>query len=327
MTALHEEALAFDANNRGKVGGAIVLESDKLQAALFTRAEVKPIPPLSDEVSSAVLLLTDSGIAFVESVGSDSDVSHYLTRRRQVTTLDFGSDPASQFDINDRGIVSGTSDRPDSDRAFRYNPFSGRFTLLEPLPTEPDSWGQAINNRGHVLGYSFVPGGLERIGVWRGTKFHTYFVEGTPEVPTVSNSLLWNERGLIVITDVRRPDNDLSSYLVPWPGVRLNLADLTDGPLPPWTLIVDINNRGDLIGVGGDSRFDISSVFLLRRAWGANREADHIVNEVASSVRSAAAAVGAGVRLNPTLERVLHQRLFGGLGKNQSEDGVDPADD
>jgi hypothetical protein len=118
-----------------------------------------------------------------------------------VTPLDFGPDPASQFDLNDRGIVSGTSDQPGGARAFRYDPFSGSLTLLDPLPTEPESWGLAINNRGHVLGYSFVPFALERIGVWRGTEFHTYFVQGTTDVPTLSNRLLWNESGLIVITD------------------------------------------------------------------------------------------------------------------------------
>ena len=53
-----------------------------------------------------------------------------------------------------------------------------------------------------------------------------------------------------MITDT----TDLNSYLVPRPGVRLKLADLTKGPLPAWTEIIDINNSGDLIGVGGPRR-------------------------------------------------------------------------
>ena len=101
--------------------------------------------------------------------------------------------------------------------------------MLDRLPTEPHAWGQAINRHGDVLGYSFVFGGLTRIGVWRGATFQTYFVEGTPEFPTVSNRLKWNERGMIVITDT----TDLNSYLVPRPNQRLNLADLTRGALPP----------------------------------------------------------------------------------------------
>ena len=54
---------------------------------------------------------------------------------------------------------------------------------------EPHAWGLGINYRGDVLGYSFVSFSTERIGFWRGTTFHTRFVEGTAEFPTVSNFL------------------------------------------------------------------------------------------------------------------------------------------
>jgi hypothetical protein len=59
--------LALTANNRGTVGGFVELDPNlgTSQAALFTRSEVELIPPLPDETSSAVDLLTDSGIAFV----------------------------------------------------------------------------------------------------------------------------------------------------------------------------------------------------------------------------------------------------------------------
>ena len=182
ITALHE-GLANTANNHRRIGGSVVVDPDLgvTQAALFTERAVELIPPLrEDEVASSVRLLTDTGIAFVESFDSNFNLTQYVTRGGKVTPLDFGPDPADQFDINDRALISGTSSRQDGDRAFRYDPSSGSLTLLDPLPTEPDSWGQAINSRGDVLGYSFVGGGLERIGVWRGTEFHTYFVEGTP---------------------------------------------------------------------------------------------------------------------------------------------------
>ena len=45
--------------------------------------------------------------------------------------------------------------------------------LLAPRPTELYSWGQGINSRGDVLGYSFNTGAvgtLQAIGVWRGSK-------------------------------------------------------------------------------------------------------------------------------------------------------------
>jgi hypothetical protein len=96
--------------------------------------------------------------------------------------------------------------------------------------------------------------------------FTTYFVEGTPDFPTVSNLLLWNEPGLIVIT---RPScrTDLNSYVVPAPGVRVKLADISD-TLPAWTLMNDINERGDILGAGGPACFFAEHSFVLKRVDG-----------------------------------------------------------
>ena len=107
------------------------------------------------------------------------------------------------------------------------------LTTLDPVEGDPQSWGQDVNPRGDVLGYSFTGGGLERIGVWRHQTFQTYFVEGTAEFPTVSNSLLWNRKGLIVIS---YSYEDPNSYLVPEAHVRIKLADVVDTP-PVWTLV------------------------------------------------------------------------------------------
>ena len=119
------------------------------------------------------------------------------------------------------------------------------MTTLGPIKADPRSWGQGINRRGDVLGYSWGAG-PERIGVWRHETFQAYFVEGTPEFPTISSTLLWNRKGLIVITNC----NDLNSYLVPEPNVRIKVTDQA-GDLPAWTWVKGINARGDLIGSAG----------------------------------------------------------------------------
>jgi hypothetical protein len=47
--------------------------------------------------------------------------------------------------------------------------------------------------------------------------------------------------------------------------VRLRLADLVDGPLPRFTGIVSLNDRGDLVGFGGAQAGVVDSEFLLER--------------------------------------------------------------
>ena len=186
--------------------------------------------------------------------------------------------------------MSGTS-RADPNRAFRFYLASGTTVLLAPRPTELYSWGQGINSRGDVLGYSFntgAAGTLQAIGVWRGSNFQTYFVEGIPEAPSRSDHLVWNERGLIVSTRSLGPLSDLSSYLISRPGVRFKIADLVvDGSLPVWTDISDINDRGDIVGNGSPSRFTYDTGFLLQRIADDDRSTDSIASKLAAGVRPA----------------------------------------
>ena len=263
-TVLHE-GNGYAANETGVVGGSIVTDPDTHieQAALFHGTNVQLIPRLPNEQSSRVLKLSDTGIALVESVDATGRTSFYLLMFGRTVPLNLGTVQPRDLDVSNTGLVSGTTGGiSNNDRAFRFRPPSGPQQILDPLPTEPLSWGQAINTRGDVLGYSFVSGGRERIGYWRDTTFVTSFVQGTPQYPTISNQLLWNEVGLIVITRT----NDLKSYIVPKPGIRLNLADLTAGPLPLWTEMRDVNNLGDVLGVGGPARGFADHSFLLERS-------------------------------------------------------------
>jgi hypothetical protein len=266
-TTLLRGGFAVTVNDLGLVGGGVFADpaaeaQGVTQAALFLRDRVRVVPRLPGEVSSLVLGVTNLGTALIGS-SSETGVAYYLyDARGRVTPLDLGPDQILTISVNDASIVVGTIiPRGAPARAFRYNPATRALTKFDPVEGDPESWGMAINLRGDVLGYSFVSGGRERIGVWRGRTFQPYFVEGTPEFPTISNRLLWNRRDLIVITAT----NDGNSYLVPRPGVRLRLADLVDGPLPPVTQIVSLNDRGDLVGFGGARPGVIDSQFLLER--------------------------------------------------------------
>jgi hypothetical protein len=261
------------ANERGLRAGSVPsADGATAQAALFRGSGVELIPLAPGQVGSFVEGLTDTGIAIVSSYDETFTVtSHSLYQRGRLTPLDV-PDYLHIF-VNDRGTVAGTAineppSSPESiNTAFRLRPGASAPEVLSPVPPDPSSWAQGIDSRGSVLGYSFVFDGIERIGVWkRDGSFDTYFEEGTPEFPTVSNRLLWSESGLIVIT---RADSD---YLVPARGVRWNVDDLVDADSPyrgfETTFIFDVNERGDLLGladtVDEDGLF-VQTWFLLLR--------------------------------------------------------------
>jgi hypothetical protein len=265
-TVLHD-GIAWAVNDAGVVGGSLFDPATSTeQAAVFSGASVRVIPRRPGETTSRVIALTSRGTALVSSTDENTGASgRYLyDRRGRITPLRYpaGSRTQSAF-VNDRDVVAGTlvPAGGSTARAYRLDPGSGRLTILEPVGGDPDTWGMDIDDRGDVLGYSFTAGALERIGVWHGDRFQTYFVEGTPEFPTVSNRLLRNAAGLIVITDC----TDLKSYLVPRPNTRVDIADLTADALPAWTLVLGVDARGDLLVVGGSTRFDITTAFVLER--------------------------------------------------------------
>jgi hypothetical protein len=275
VTVLAASGNATSVNARGTVGGFVLADPVNFvfQAALFRGDKVERIPPQPDEISSMVVALNDRDVAIVQSDDALGQVHYLRYSHGQATPLDFGpsvTNPALSLggglrSINNEGAIAGTAgERFVSDRAFRFAPRTGEATILSPLPTEPLAWGLGINNRGDVLGYSFIFGGLERIGVWdRQGVFQTYVVEGTPETPTISNRLLFNDKNMIVITLANtRGSSRKTSYLVPRPGVRLDLADLVES-LPAGQdlrLITDMNNRGDMIGTSSSG-----ANFLLER--------------------------------------------------------------
>lgn len=250
-------------NEGGTIGGGVILdpESFTTQAALFRKDKLELVPPQPDEVSASVFELNDASTALVFSFTLENS-TNLLYKNGQSTVLDFGPTVTSPgfLSINNHDIISGTSfNFPDNDFGFRFDPRTGKLMRLDPLSTEPESWALDINNRGDVLGYSFIASGLERIGVWnKKGDFKAYFVEGIPEFPTISNSLLFNDHNLIVITNVSSPASERgNSYLVPKPGTRLNLADLIEN-LPVGQNLISIfgiNNRGDLLGFGDQGSF------------------------------------------------------------------------
>lgn len=71
-----------------------------------------------------------------------------------------------------------------------------------------------------------------------------HFIEGIPEVPTISNRLDWNEAGVIPHLANRRR----ATYVVSEPSTRLDLADLvTNGPDAQGLFGLGINKGADIL--------------------------------------------------------------------------------
>ncbi len=259
-------------NNRGTVGVSFFDPvTGNVRAALFQRGQIENIPPQPNEAFAFVLSVNDQDAALIESDDAAGNRTYVLYSNRLATVLNFGPSvvyPAFlRFNgvgrwLNNSGAIAGSEGTNFyvDERGFRYSPRLGLAQVLNPFPgdsTETVAWGQGINNRGDVLGYSFTSSSPyhERIGVWdHNGDFQTYFVE------TISSSqLLFNNANQIVITLVQ---GSLTSYLVPNPGTRLDLASLAVN-LPAGEdlkVIMDMNDQGDLIGESSSGHY-----FLLQR--------------------------------------------------------------
>jgi hypothetical protein len=262
----HSRPIAFYlgvVKNRSLLGGGVPDPADPFasQAAILRNDRLELIPQDSAGAYSFVFAFTHSGV-LVDSLHADGGEAFFFFRNGRTTPVDLSQLRTPFFlNVNRDAVFVGTEGSPYLDaRAFRLDTRTGKKTQLDPLPSEPLSWGVGINKRGDVLGYSFVVSHLERIGVWNSEgQFQTYFVEGTPEVRPFSNWLVFNDHNVIAITQT----SDGNSYLVPQAGQRLNLADLTDN-LPavrfPLQNVRAINNRGSLLGNGIEG-----GQFLLQR--------------------------------------------------------------
>ena len=256
---LAQDFLVNDVNGRGDAGGCTFDPQTFLGQAGVVRVNgtIELIPPLPGEISSCVSLVSDSGVAFVTSTDANFVTSVYIFDRGEIRPFPVVN--VTVRDINDKGQVAGIMGDGPGNRAYRFDSRTQTTTILEPVPPDPFSWGLGINKQGEVLGYSFEFDGVERIGKWnRKNEFEISFVEGTPEFPTISNNLTWNEKGLIVISAT----TDGNTYLVPSPGVRLNLADLVKNAQAPSSLqVLAVNDDADILAFSSAD----GSLFLFRR--------------------------------------------------------------
>lgn len=245
FTLIAEDFQPGETNRNGDTGGCVVGEGMfNGQAAIASASgEVEVLPRLPGEVHSCITQFSDGGTALVMSQDADNNQSYYVYRNGRT----YPAPPYLNYtDINDRGEISGISgNASEGERAFRFDSRSQTMTILAPAAGYPHSWGLGIDRQGEVLGLSFEFNGVQSLGTWdRRSRFEVLYTQGTPEDPVRVSPVVWNDRGLIVATDVLSD----AMYVIPRPGLRLDLDELlTNGPVPPGAYGYAVNQRGDFL--------------------------------------------------------------------------------
>ena len=147
-------------------------------AALFRNGKIADLGTLKGGVYSRATGINASGqvVGFSGAKPDDSSTNRAFIWSASTGMLDIGTlggASAQAFGINDSGFVTGTAQVADSSRleithAFIYQPISipGRnMKKMIDLGTlgGNDSYGMAINANNHVVGYSTLNGGLDRV--------------------------------------------------------------------------------------------------------------------------------------------------------------------
>lgn len=263
ISITHSNAEPWVVNRHGTQGGIVWLDPVNFvfQAAILRGNAVEVIPPQAGEGMSYVAAINDKGEALVVSVDGVTGVGTlflYDHGRKMQVNLPVDVNAVNFLGLNNARTMIYTY----QDIGHKVDLWTMNDIVLEPLPGNKSSWAVSINDRGDVLGYSYGPG--ENVGVWRpNNKFELYFAEGNQQYPTNSVRLTFNERDEIVISQVRVPAEERgNAYLLPRPGVRINLADVTVGQPPDagaFFVVSGINKRGDIAGTT-----DTAEGYILR---------------------------------------------------------------
>ncbi|ALL69621.1 hypothetical protein K788_0007872 (plasmid) [Paraburkholderia caribensis MBA4] len=269
---------ASTANEKGLAVGLVITDPVFFysQAAFFEGNQKRLIPRRPGERSSQALQVNDDGAALVYSEDQSGNGSLWIYRQGIWTAFDPSETGylVQSSILTGRGLIAGSlvysvdANNFITYRGYQFDPRTGKLALFNPaFPGDTDTQIMAVNSEEELLGYSYIPGRTEHIGIWTSPgRFKHYFTEGTAQYPTISNRLAFSDNDQIVIYRISRPADEVNNaYYVPKPGVRINIQDYVTG-MPPehgrLYFFKSINNDGDMLGVTATPDF-FSYPFLL----------------------------------------------------------------
>jgi uncharacterized membrane protein len=253
-------------NLRTIVGSIDFSRGFKLQGTQVTDVTVVP-----GETSATPLFINDRGQLIVESFGG-STFGHFLVdgdSAELLPALPGSSDPTIASALNERGVVAGVALFFDFTRrgVIVHN---GAITDLGTPAGFDSSSALDINNHNRIVGAglnnSAPAAATWKDGVW------TLLPSIAPGEPQVSEAASINDRGEIAGGTTITGDNVRSLATLWLDGRALVINDLVaeDDPLKPFvslTFALMINDRGDIVSLGDDSRSPPTSSirYFLRR--------------------------------------------------------------
>lgn len=264
IVAKSKDAFVNVANGKGTGGGAVVTDPVffHTQAALFRRSGNEVIPRRPGEVTGQVISVTDDDVALVASMDASFNTTFWIYSHGNWAAVhleDIGY-PVFTLSLTNRGFIVGNvyyaigQDGSITWRAYRLDPTTGKLDIYQPVfEGDTHTFVVEANKHDELVGWSYIPGSTEHVGVWsKEGRFTNYFTQGSEAYPTISNNLEFSDDDQILIYDISRPPSEVGNiYVVPRKGVRFNLLDSLDG-MPAevstslWRMF--INNRGDMAG-------------------------------------------------------------------------------
>jgi uncharacterized membrane protein len=218
-------------------------------------AQVTPLRIVDGEINVFPTDINDRGQIIVESYGGPLSGSFFVDDGRAELLPGLNSaDAMSAVGLNNRGVVLGNSQSVGSSRAVLWR--NGRLTDLSG--SSNSVIGTDLNNRNQAVGYVNLAAG-ESAFIWRNGKMKLL-----PPIPPAAqrssraNSI--NDFGVVAGHTLLSLPTGTELIATLWLRERpvdLNTLVRTDDPLRPYVHleeVLEINNRGDIVATGEDSR-------------------------------------------------------------------------